>query len=118
MGLLKFDRTSRIHRIVFETRKNYELRKRWKNDFDGLAKDYGLNDVEIKALKELDVEKWRELGVHPFYYQPIIRLFHGEDFDEFQSHIVGAMTRAYGAVADPETYRPNHLLAANAEMER
>jgi hypothetical protein len=118
MGLLKFDRTSRIHRIVFETRKNYELRKRWKNDFDGLAKDYGLNEVEIKALKELDVEKWRQLGVHPFYYQPIIRLFHGEDFNEFQSHIVGALTRVYGSIADPETYRDSRQLPDQAQAKR
>lgn len=102
--LTNFDKTSRIHRIVFECSKSFDLRERWKRDFDGLGREYGLSDVEMRALKDLDLVKLRELGVHPFYLNPIIRLFHSEDFSEFQPHAVKAFVRAYGPVADPTTY--------------
>lgn len=105
MSLLKnFDKTSRIHRIVFETRKNRELRGRWKTDFEALAREYGLTDEEMKAVRECDLLKLAELKVHPFYFNPIIRLTHGEDFNEFQPKTVEIMKRSYGAVADPATY--------------
>jgi protocatechuate 4,5-dioxygenase alpha chain len=102
--LENFDKTSRIHRLVFDCRKSFELRERWKRDFDTLAREYGLTEVETRALKELDLAKLRQLGVHPFYLNPIIRLFQGEDFSEFQPHTVKAFVRAYGSVADPQTY--------------
>ncbi|HXF33518.1 MAG TPA: hypothetical protein VN603_03010 [Candidatus Acidoferrales bacterium] len=105
MSLLKnFDKTSRIHRIVFEVRKSRELRARWKSDFEGLARSYGLSSEEITAVRECDLLKLTALGVHPFYFNPIIRLTHGEDFEEFQSTTVEIMKRSYGAVADPQTY--------------
>jgi hypothetical protein len=51
MSLLKnFDKTSRIHRIVFEVRKDRELRLRWKREFEMLAREYGLSDEEIRAV--------------------------------------------------------------------
>jgi hypothetical protein len=105
MSLLKnFDKTSRIHRIVFETRKSRELRARWKNDFSALAREYGLTDEEMTAVRDCDLAKLTELCVHPFYFNPIIRLTHGEDFDEFQPKTVEIMKRTYGQVADPSTY--------------
>jgi hypothetical protein len=105
MSLLKnFDKTSRIHRIVFDVRKSAELRNRWTNDFATLAREYGLTDEEATAVRECDLHALTRLGVHPFYFNPIIRLTHGEDFDEFQPTTVEIMKRTYGAVADPETY--------------
>jgi hypothetical protein len=105
MSLLKnFDKTSRIHRIVFEVRKNRSLRARWRSDFDALAREYGLSDEERTAVRECDLTKLAELRVHPFYFNPIIRLTHGEDFEEFQPKTVEIMKRTYGAVADPESY--------------
>ena len=105
MSLLKnFDKTSRIHRIVFEVRKDRELRARWRGDFESLARSYGLGDEEIAAVRECDLLKLTELGVHPFYFNPIIRLTHGEDFEEFQPTTVEIMKRSYGAIADPQTY--------------
>jgi protocatechuate 4,5-dioxygenase alpha chain len=105
MSLLKnFDKTSRIHRIVFEVRKSRELRARWKNDFEALTREYGLSDEEREAVRTCDLRKLTELRVHPFYFNPIIRLTHGEDWDEFQPKTVEIMKRTYGAVADPQTY--------------
>ena len=105
MSLLKhFDKTSRIHRIVFEVRRDRDLRMQWKADFEGLARSYGLSDEEIAAVQGCDLLKLSELGVHPFYFNPIIRLTHGEDFDEFQPITVDIMKRTYGTIADPETY--------------
>ncbi len=105
MSLLKnFDKTSRIHRIVFEVRKNAALRLRWKTEFDVLAAEYKLSAEEIAAVKSCDLLELARLGVHPFYFNPIIRLTHGEDFDEFQPTTVEIMKRAYGSVADPATY--------------
>lgn len=106
MSLLKnFDKTSRVHRIVFEVRKNAALRARWKNEFDALADEYGLDAEEKRAVRECDLHALTRLGVHPFYFNPIIRLTHGEDFDEFQPTTVEIMKRTYGSVADPDTYR-------------
>jgi hypothetical protein len=105
MSLLKnFDKTSRIHRIVFEVRKSAPLRLRWKTDFDALADEYKLTAEEKAAVRECDLLALSRLGVHPFYFNPIIRLTHGEDFDEFQPTTVEIMKRTYGSVADPATY--------------
>lgn len=105
MSLLKnFDKTSRIHRIVFEVRKDRALRARWRADLPGLAREYGLSDEELEAVRSCDLLKLTELGVHPFYFNPIIRLTHGEDFDDFQPTTVEIMKRTYGDVANPETY--------------
>jgi protocatechuate 4,5-dioxygenase alpha chain len=101
----KFDKTQRIHRLVFEVRKNWDLRARWKAEFDKLADEYGLDAEEKRAVRECDLRKLHELGVHPFYFNPIIRLTHGEDWDEFQPSTVEIMKRNYGAAGDPETYR-------------
>ena len=100
----RFDKTQRIHRIVFEVRKNAELRERWKREFDMLATEYGLSDEEKRAVRECDLPRLQELGVHPFYFNPIIRLFHGEDWDEFQPTTVEIMKRSYGEAGDPKTY--------------
>jgi hypothetical protein len=105
MSLLKnFDKTSRIHRIVFDVRKSAALRSRWKSDFDALAAEYKLSAEEIAAVRSCDLLELTRLGVHPFYFNPIIRLTHGEDFDEFQPTTVEIMKRTYGSVADPATY--------------
>jgi hypothetical protein len=100
----RFDKTQPIHRMVFEVRKNAGLRERWKREFDKLAAEYGLNDEEKRAVRECDLPKLHELGVHPFYFNPIIRLFHGEDWDEFQPTTVEIMKRSYGEAGDPQTY--------------
>jgi hypothetical protein len=106
MSLLKnFDKTSRIHQLVFEVRKSAPLRARWKSAFDELATEYGLSAEERDAVRSCDLKALAALGVHPFYYNPIIRLTHGEDFDEFQPTTVEIMKRTYGSVADPDTYR-------------
>jgi hypothetical protein len=105
MSLLKnFDKTSRVHRMVFEVRKSAEVRSRWKSDFTTLAREYRLTDEEAAAVRDGDLHALTRLGVHPFYFNPIIRLTHGEDFDEFQPMTVEIMKRTYGAVADPATY--------------
>jgi len=100
----KFDKTLATHRLVFEVRKNWALRARWKNDFEALANEYALSEEEKQAIRECDLPRLHELGVHPFYFNPIIRLTHGEDWDEFQPATVEIMKRSYGASGDPETY--------------
>jgi len=100
----KFDKTLATHRMVFEVRKNWALRARWKNDFEALANEYGLPEEEKKAIRECNLPRLHELGVHPFYFNPIIRLTYGEDWDEFQPATVEIMKRSYGASGDPETY--------------
>ena len=50
MSLLKnFDKTCRVHQLVFEVRKSAPLRQRWKNEFDELATEYGLSEEEKRA---------------------------------------------------------------------
>lgn len=102
--LERVKKSSRIHHIVYDCRKSWALRDRWRADFDSLARDYKLTEEEIRALKDLDLIKLQDLGVHPFYLNPIIRLFHGEDWDDFQPQVVAAMKRAYGAQGDPASY--------------
>ncbi|MCC6472150.1 MAG: hypothetical protein IT514_00250 [Burkholderiales bacterium] len=99
-----FDKTSPLHRMVFEVRKSWALRARWKNDFDALAREYGLSEEEKRAARACDLPGLHALGVHPFYFNPIIRLTHGEDWDEFQPITVEIMKRSYGEAGDPRTY--------------
>lgn len=102
--MTNFDKTSPIHRLVFEARKNWDLRARWKKELDVLAREYGLSEEEVRAVRDCDLRKLDALGVHPFYFNPIIRLTHGEDWDEFQPTTVAIMKRAYGEVGDPAAY--------------
>ena len=73
----KADRTLPLNRMIYYVRKDAELRRRWLEDLDGLAREFGLSEDELTALKEKDVKRLNDMGVHQYYIPQILRLFYG-----------------------------------------
>lgn len=114
MSRLKdFRKECRLNHVFWEVRSNPDLRARWQTDFDGLARDYGLSEAEIRAVKGEDLKELRRLGVHQFYLLPIIRVTRGEDYATHLPYAVAALKRAYGppeavSSTDDKTKEKNH----------
>ena len=71
------DKTLPLNECVYYVRKNAQLRDRWRSDFDGLAREFGLGDAEIEAVKASDVRKLLDMGTHQYLVPHILRLTHG-----------------------------------------
>lgn len=85
MGIMNTDRTLPVNRLIFEVRRDVALRARFRDDIDGLMRDYGLSDVEQRALREVDLKKLSELGVHPYFLPQLSRLFKGAGYNHNDS---------------------------------
>jgi hypothetical protein len=53
--------------MIFYVRRDAELRRRWREDFDTLAREFGLSAAEIEAVKTADVRGLNDMGVHQYY---------------------------------------------------
>lgn len=73
----KVDRTLPLNQMIFHVRRNAELRRRWREDFDGLAREFGLSAEETAAVKTTDVRRLNDMGVHQYYVSQILRLSFG-----------------------------------------
>ncbi len=71
------DKTLPLNEMIFYVRKDARLRERWRTDLAGLCREFGLSREETKALKDRDVRRLNELGVHQYYLPQIMRLFFG-----------------------------------------
>jgi hypothetical protein len=77
MGIMDTDRTLPCNRLIFEVRRDPALRERFRRDLDGLMRDYGLSEEERRALRDVDMKRLGELGVHPYFLPQVARLFRG-----------------------------------------
>lgn len=84
----RVDKTLPLNEMIYYVRKDAELRKRWQEDLEGLAREFGLSDVEVEALKELDPRRLMDIGVHQYLIPHILRLTYG----------VSGMTNAHPAL--------------------
>jgi|DewCreStandDraft_5_1066085.scaffolds.fasta_scaffold00177_71 hypothetical protein len=56
----------RLHKFLWELRRNPDLAERFRADPDQTMRDYGLDDEEVRAIKEKDFSKLYRAGVNPY----------------------------------------------------
>jgi hypothetical protein len=91
----KVDRTLPLNQMIFHVRRDAELRRRWREDFDALAREYGLSRPEIDAVKTADVRRLNDMGVHQYYVSQILRLSFGAAGASNAHPALEAFRRAY-----------------------
>jgi hypothetical protein len=105
------DKTLRINEMMFHVRRDAALRARWLTDLEGLAREFGLTPAEYEALRDRDVRRLNEMGVHQYYIPQILRLFYGTSGNSNAHPALEAYKRAF----PEETAR---ALALQARLER
>ena len=91
----KVDRTLPLNEMIYYVRKDARLRQRWLEDLDGLAREFGLSHDELDALKQKDVKRLNEMGVHQYYITQIMRLSFGTSGASNAHPALEAFRRAY-----------------------
>jgi hypothetical protein len=91
----KVDRTLPLNQMIFHVRREAELRRRWREDFDTLAREFGLSADEIAAVKAADVRRLNDMGVHQYYVSQILRLSFGAAGASNTHPALEAFRRAY-----------------------
>src|ERR1700687_113394 len=71
------DKPLPLNEMIFYVRRDATLRARWLSDLAGLAREFGLSSGEYEALRDKDVRRLNEMGVHQYYIPQILRLFFG-----------------------------------------
>ena len=61
------DKTLPLNEMIFYVRRDASLRARWLTDLEGLAREFGLSGEEYEALRDKDVRRLHDLGVHQYY---------------------------------------------------
>lgn len=89
------DKTLPLNEMIFYVRKDAGLRERWTTDLEGLAREFGLSQAEYEALRDQDVRRLNEMGVHQYYIPQILRLFFGASANSNASRALEAYKRAY-----------------------
>ncbi len=91
----RVDRTLPLNEMIYHVRRDADLRRRWREDFDGLARQFGLSTDEAQAVKASDVRRLHELGVHQYYVSQILRLTFGAAGASNRHPALEAFRRAY-----------------------
>ena|SRR3989442_1380253 len=89
------DKTLPLNEMMFSVRKSKDLRDRWNTDLAGLCREFGVSDEEYEALRDKDVRKLHELGVHQYYVPQMLRLFYGAAANSNMHPALEAYKRAY-----------------------
>jgi len=89
------DKTLPLNEMIFYIRRDAALRDRWNRDLEGLARDFGLSPEEYGALRDRDVRRLNEMGVHQYYIPQILRLFYGASANTNSHPALEAYKRAY-----------------------
>ena len=106
------DKTLPLNEMIFYVRRDAALRARWLTDLEGLAREFGLSQAEYEALRDQDVRKLHELGVHQYYVPQMLRLFYGASANSNAHPALEAYKRAY-----PEESARALALAERLERE-
>jgi hypothetical protein len=85
MSIFDTDKTLPANRLVFDVRRDAALRQRFATDLDGLMRDYGLSEEEQRALREIDIRRLAERGMHPYFLPQVTRLFKGAGYNHNDS---------------------------------
>src|SRR5262245_44627108 len=89
------DKTLALNEMIFHVRRDARLRERWNTDLEALAREFGLGRAEYEALRDQDIRRLNEMGVHQYYLPQILRLFHGASANANSSQALEAYKRAY-----------------------
>ena len=104
------DKTLPINEMIYHVRRSRELRERWQTDLEGVARQFGLSRSEYEALRDKDVRRLNDLGVHQYYIPQILRLFFGAAGNSNASAALQCYQRAF----PEETARALALQAEHA----
>src|SRR6266404_1059138 len=89
------DKTLPLNEMIFHVRRDARLRSRWLTDLEGLAREFGLSGEEYDALRDKDVRRLHDLGVHQYYVPQILRLFYGASANANSHPALQEYQRAY-----------------------
>lgn len=89
------DKTLALNEMIFYVRRDARLRERWTTDLEGLAREFGLSREEYEALRDQDIRRLNDMGVHQYYLPQILRLFHGASFNSNSHPALEAYKRAF-----------------------
>ena len=89
------DTTLPLNEMMFYVRKSKALRDRWNTDLQGICREFGVSAAEYEALRDQDVKKLHELGVHQYYVPQMLRLFYGASANSNMHPALEAYKRAY-----------------------
>jgi hypothetical protein len=73
----RVDKTLPLNEMIYYVRKDAALRQRWLDDLEALCREFGCGEDEYEALREVDVRRLMDLGVHQYLIPHILRLFYG-----------------------------------------
>ena len=105
------DKTLPINEMIYHVRRSRELRERWLTDLAGVAREFGLSLAEYEALRDKDVRRLNDMGVHQYYIPQILRLFFGAAQNTNASDALECYKRAF----PEETGRAMALQAEHAK---
>jgi aromatic-ring opening dioxygenase LigAB LigA subunit len=89
------DKTLAVNEMIFHVRRDRHLRERWKTDLEGLAREFGLTREEYEAVRDRDVRRLNDMGVHQYLIPQILRLFYGAGYNSNASEALAAYKRAF-----------------------
>jgi Aromatic-ring-opening dioxygenase LigAB, LigA subunit len=104
------DKTLPTNEMMYHVRRDATLRARWVTDLEGVARQFGLSREEYEAVRDKDVRRLHELGVHQYYVPQILRLFFGAAANSNSHPALEAYKRAY-----PEEAARSERLQAELE---
>src|SRR5262245_8430577 len=91
------DKTLPVNEMIYYVRRDAALRARWNHDLEGIAREFGLSREEYEAVRDKDVRRLNDMGVHQYYIPQILRLFYGASANSNSHPALEAYKRA-----DPE----------------
>ncbi len=106
------DKTLPLNEMMFYVRKSRALRERFTTDLEGVCREFGASAEEYAALRDRDVRRLHELGVHQYYVPQMLRLFYGASANTNAHPALEAYKRAY-----PEESARALALAERLERE-
>jgi hypothetical protein len=89
------DKTLPLNEMIFYVRRDPRLRQRWLTDLEALCREFGLSTAEYEAVRDRDVRRLNELGVHQYYIPQILRLFYGAALNSNNHPALEAYQRAF-----------------------
>lgn len=88
-------KTLPLNEMMYHVRRDAGLRARWLTDLEGIAREFGLSAEELDALRNRDVRRLHDIGVHQYYVPQILRLFYGASANSNSHPALEAYKRAY-----------------------
>ncbi|TWT08616.1 hypothetical protein [Reyranella sp. CPCC 100927] len=92
----EFDPDLPTNRLIFDVRRDNDVWPHFKERLEDLMERYGLSAPERDALRNVDVRRLGELGVHSYFLPQITRLIHGAANNTARSAAAQAYRQSFG----------------------